>query len=99
MPSQVTKVVRFTEARAHLGDLLDEVEREHEHLVITRRGRPVVVVMSMAEYDALEETLAVLDDPEALKALRESAEDVAAGRLYSVDVIRRDAGLACGETS
>ncbi len=90
----MAKTVPFTEARSRLSELVDEVEERHEHLVITRNGRPAAVVLSADEYEALEETLEVLDDPEALGALRESEEDVRAGRLFSLAEVKRDLGLA-----
>ncbi len=90
----MAKVVPFTEARARLTDLLDEIEARHEHVVITRNGRPSVVVLSAEEYDTLEETLEILQDEDALEALRESKRDVQAGRLSSLDEVRRELGLA-----
>ncbi|HKZ23933.1 MAG TPA: type II toxin-antitoxin system prevent-host-death family antitoxin, partial [Thermoplasmata archaeon] len=35
----MAKVVPFTEARAKLSELLDELDERHEHVVITRSGR------------------------------------------------------------
>jgi prevent-host-death family protein len=90
----VARVVPFTEARARLTELLDEVEARHEHLVITRNGRPAAVVVSPAEWDAIEETLDVLQDEQTLADLHESDEDVKAGRLFSLDDVRRELGLA-----
>ena len=90
----VAKTVPFTEARARLTELLDEVTERHEHVVITRNGRPAAVVLSSDEYAALAETLEVLEDDEALQALGESEADVRAGRVYSLDEVRRDLGLA-----
>ncbi len=92
--TSMTKVVPFTEARARLTELLDEVSERHEHVVITRNGRPAGVVLSSDEYESLVETLDVLEDEEALKALRESESDVQAGRVYSLDEVRRELGLA-----
>lgn len=89
----MAKIVPFTEARARLTELLDEVAKRHEHVVITRNGRPTAVVLSTEEYDALEETLEILEDDETLEALRESEEDVKAGRLSSLDQVRRELGL------
>lgn len=91
---RVAKTVPFTEARARLTELLDEVNERHEHVVITRNGRPAGVVLSSGEYEALAETLEVLEDEEALEALRESEADVRAGRMYSLDEVRRELGLA-----
>jgi len=90
----MARIVPFTEARARLTELLDDVEVRHEHVVITRNGRPVAVVLSTEEYEALEETLEVLQDEKTLAALRESEEDVKAGRLFSLDEVRRELGLA-----
>ena len=90
----MAKNVPFTEARARLSELLDDVNERHEHVVITRNGRPAAVVLSSEEYDALAETLEVLEDDEALEALRESEADVHAGRVYSLDEVRRELGLA-----
>jgi len=90
----VARIVPFTEARARLTELLDDVEARHEHVVITRNGRPAAVVLSTEEYEALEETLETLQDEETLGALRESEDDVKAGRLFSLDEVRRELGLA-----
>jgi antitoxin YefM len=89
----VAKIVPFTEARSILSELLDEVTERQEHVVITRNGRPAAVVLSSEEYEALAETLEVLEDDETLEALRESEADVQAGRVYPVDEVRRELGL------
>ena len=89
----VSKVVPFSQARAELSELLDEVERTHEHVEITRNGRPVGVLMSPDEYEVIQETLEVLSDDAALEALRESEADVTARRLQTLTEVRRELGL------
>ena len=88
------KSVPFTQARAELSDLLDEVERSHEHVEITRNGRPAAVLMSPEEYEVIQETLEILGDPETLEDLRQSEADVQAGRLHTLNEVRRELGLA-----
>ena len=90
----MARTVPFTEARAHLTELLDEIEEIHEHVVITRNGRPAAVVMSQDEYESLIETLEVLGDPELMAALAESDEDVAAGRVRPWEEVKPELGLA-----
>jgi antitoxin YefM len=90
----MAKTIPFTEARARLSDLVDEVEQRHEHVVITRNGRPAAVVLSAGEYEELEETLEILQDEDTLAALLESERDVKAGRLFTLDAVRRELGLA-----
>ncbi len=90
----MARAIPFTEARAGLSELLDDVAERHEHVVITRNGRPAAVVLSSEEYEALAETLEILDDDEALEALRESEADVREGRTYALGQVRRELGLA-----
>jgi prevent-host-death family protein len=85
----MAKIVPFTEARSNLTELLDEVEDRHEHVLITRNGRPAAVILSADEYESLEETLEILDDKELLEALKRSDQDVKAGRLSSLAEVRR----------
>jgi antitoxin YefM len=90
----VAKVVPFTEARTHLTELLDDVESVHEHVVITRNGRPAAIVMSQVEYDSLIETLEILGDQKLLADLAASDDDVTAGRVVPWEEVKRELGLA-----
>jgi antitoxin YefM len=90
----MAKTVPLTEARAKLSELLDELVQRHEHVVITRNGRPTAVLVPVDEQEVLEETLEILQDEDILEALRESEEDVKAGRLRTLREVRRDLGLA-----
>lgn len=69
--------------RDHLSEVIDRVEQQHERVVITRNGRAAAVLISPDDLEQLEETLSVLDDPEALADIREG--DAAYGRG---DVVR-----------
>jgi antitoxin YefM len=65
-------VLPFTEARNRLSDLVDEVERTHERIEITRHGHAVAVLISPDDLAVLEETIDVLSSPEAMRQLAES---------------------------
>jgi prevent-host-death family protein len=84
----MAKIVPFTEARANLTELLDDVEDRQEHVLITRNGRPSAVMLSADEYESLEETLEILQDKDLMEALRKSEDDVRAGRLTSLKDLR-----------
>ncbi len=72
-------VVPFTDARNRLSELIDEVERTHERIEITRHGHAVAVLISSDDLAALEETLDVLSSPEAMRQLGESRDAIEAG--------------------
>jgi PHD/YefM family antitoxin component YafN of YafNO toxin-antitoxin module len=52
------------------------------------------VVISPEEWGAIDETLGVLQDEQMLGDLQASAKDVKADRLFSLNDVRRELGLA-----
>jgi prevent-host-death family protein len=78
-------VIPLTDARNRLSELIEEVERTHERIEITRHGHPVAVLISPDDLAALEETLDVLSSPEAMRQLAESRAAAAAGDVLDAD--------------
>jgi len=76
------KTVAFSEARKDLSNIVDEVSSSHEHVVITKQGRPRAVVMSADEFESWQETLEILSDPKAMRAIRAGLRDIKAGRVH-----------------
>jgi antitoxin YefM len=77
------------DVRNHFSDVIDRVEHEHERVTVTRNGRPVAVILSPEDLAELEETLAVLSDPQALADIREADAAYAAGDVVrGVDAVR-----------
>jgi prevent-host-death family protein len=75
--------------RDHLSELIDQVDREHDRIEVTRNGRVVAVILSSEELTALEETLAVLADPDVLADIRAADTEYAAGVVVrGVDAVR-----------
>lgn len=78
-------VMPFTEARNRLSELIDEVERTHDRVEITRHGHAVAVLISPDDLAALEETLEVLASPEAMRQLAESRAAGQAGDVLDAE--------------
>ena len=76
--------------RDHLSEVVDRVERHHERVIITRNGHDAAVVISPADLAELEETIAVLSDPDALADIREADAAYARGDVIrGVDAVRQ----------
>lgn len=76
-----TEALRTVKDR--FSEYVDRVEREHERVVVTKNGRPAVVLISAEDLDSLEETIAVLSDAETIAGIRAGDAAVARG-----DVVR-----------
>ena len=84
------EIIPITEAKSRIAELADRVAREHDHFTITRNGRADVMLISVAEYESMQETLDVLSDDETLADLRQSREDFEAEDTYSAAEVRAE---------
>jgi prevent-host-death family protein len=78
-------VMPFTDARNRLSELIDEVQRTHERVEITRHGHAVAVLVAPDDLAALEETLEVLASRDAMRQLAESREAIDAGDVLDAE--------------
>jgi antitoxin YefM len=84
------EMLPLSAVKARLSELVDRVAREQERVVVTRNGRPAAVLVSPDDLESLEETLAVLSDPELLADIREGMAAVKRGDVVSFDDVLAD---------
>lgn len=84
------ETVPITEAKARIAELADRVASEHDHFTITRNGRADVMLISVAEYESMQETLDILADDEAIADLRASREEFATGDTFDASQVRAE---------
>lgn len=73
------KTLPISEVKTHLPELVSVIEARDEPLVVTRKGKPAVVIVSYGEYERLQETLDVLSDPSMMSQIRRSVSYFAKG--------------------
>ncbi|MGO0628667.1 type II toxin-antitoxin system Phd/YefM family antitoxin [Pseudomonas sp. SAR267] len=80
------QVLTFSEARAGLKQAMDDVCRDHEPTVITRQRGEHVVLMSLEDFNSMNETIYLLGSASNASRLRESIAQHKAGVAISKDV-------------
>lgn len=71
--------ITYTAARANLADTMDRVCDDHEAIIITRNSQ-AVVMMSLDDFKALEETSYLLRSPKNARRLLESMASLESGK-------------------
>ena len=74
------EAITYTEARNHLSETLERVAENHEPVIITRRGRQAVVMLSLEDYNALQETAYLLRNPTNAQRLLSAMGQLNAGQ-------------------
>ncbi len=75
----MSETLPFSEVKAHLSEIADRVERQHDRILVTRNGRPSFVLLSPHDLESLEETLEIVGDEELMESLRQSRREAAEG--------------------
>ena len=71
--------ISYTAARSNLAKTMDQVCDDHAPIAITRKGEGAVVMISMEDYQALEETAYLLRSPKNTRRLIESIAELEQG--------------------
>ncbi|MGW9827350.1 antitoxin YefM [Brevibacterium pityocampae] len=84
------KTMSYTESRANYAKVLDDVTDDREAVVITRAGHEPVVIVSLADYEALRETANLMRSPANARRLLDAMERLEADRGQAHELIETD---------
>jgi prevent-host-death family protein len=78
----------LAEIKARLSEIVERVASRHERITLTRNGRPAAVLISPDDLEALEDTLEILSNPQALREIDEARQEIARGEVLSAEQLR-----------
>ena len=68
--------LNYTDVRSNFATVMEKVCDNHEPLIVTRSKKRSVIIMSLEDYESIEETNYLLRSPKNAKRLREAIENV-----------------------
>ena len=74
--------------KARFSELVDRVVREQDRVVVTRNGRAVAVLISPDDLEGLEETLAIMSDPELMARIRQGNAEADRGETIPLSEVQ-----------
>jgi antitoxin YefM len=77
--------VPLGDARDRFSALVTSVEQTHDRVTVTRNGVPAAMIVSPADVEELEETIAVLSSPDLLRQLAGSRRDLEDGDVVDAE--------------
>jgi len=72
--------ITYTEARENLAKTIQQVCRDHDPVIITRKREDSVVMISLEDYESLTETSYLLKSPRNARRLLASVEELEQGK-------------------
>ncbi len=78
--------ITYTSARGNLAKTMKKVCDDHSPVIITRKTESPVVMMSLEDYQALEETAYLLRSPKNARRLLESINQLEMGEGFEKEL-------------
>lgn len=79
--------ITYTSARGNLAKTMEKVCDDHSPVVITRKASQPVVMMSLEDFEALEETAYLLRSPKNARRLLESIAELESGKGLKKELV------------
>lgn len=83
----MTKYISVRELRKNMANVIKDVKAHYERYVVSKRGKPEAVLMSMDDYEGWLETLEIMSDKEAMEDIRQAEKDLREGRFYTYEEV------------
>ena len=91
--TRMPHIVPISDFRQGAAALLKKVRESRDPVVVTQRGRPAAVLLSVEEFERREQDL------EILRLLAQGEKDIAAGAGHDLDEVLADADELLGLNS
>ncbi|MBX9691731.1 MAG: type II toxin-antitoxin system Phd/YefM family antitoxin [Cyanobacteria bacterium] len=85
----LSSTLDISEARKQFNSLDERLESERV-IYVTRHNKRAFAVVNLAYLSAIMETIEVLADPDAMKMLEQSIEDIRAGRVHDQEDVESE---------
>lgn len=84
------RTVKFSSFRANAKSFFDKVFNDHEPMQISRSGGKDMVVMSLEDYESIEETMYLMQSPKNAEHLKRSLTQLKEGLTTKIDLNELD---------
>lgn len=82
--------ITYTQARQNFTSVMDRVCDDHAPIIITRQSENPVVMMSLEDYSAIEETMYLLRSPKNAQRLYKALEQLELGKYQQRELIEEE---------
>jgi prevent-host-death family protein len=81
-------ILPLNDVKTRFSAIADEVAATHDRVIVTRNGRPHVMVIAVDDFESLQMTRELLAEPGALADVLAADREIAAGNYHTLDELR-----------
>jgi antitoxin YefM len=84
----VMTILPLNDVKTRFSAIADEVAATHDRVIVTRNGKPHVMVISVDDFESLQMTRELLAEPGAVADVLAAEQEIAAGQFHTADELR-----------
>ena len=81
-------ILPLNDVKTRFSAIADEVAATHDRVIVTRNGRPHVMVIAVDDFESLQMTRELLAEPGATQGILAADQEIAAGVYHTLDELR-----------
>lgn len=85
----MVNTITLKELRPELPLVIRDIDAKLDRYIVTKRGKPVAIMMSPEDYEGLLETIEILSDKEAALRIKKAKREIKASKTISLESLRR----------
>jgi antitoxin YefM len=85
----IMTILPLNDVKTRFSAIADEVAATHDRVIVTRNGRPHVMVIAVDDFESLQMTHELLAEPGAVQEILAADQRVAAGKYNTLEDLRR----------
>ena len=85
----MVNTISLKELRPKLPAVIKDIDGKLDRYIVTKRGKPVAIMMSPDDYEGLLETIEIFSDKETAGRIKKAKEELKKDRTVSLEELRR----------
>lgn len=81
-------ILPLNDVKTRFSAIADEVAATHDRVIVTRNGRPHVMIIAVDDFESLQMTRELLAEPGAVQDIVTADQEVSAGEYHTLEELR-----------
>jgi antitoxin YefM len=82
-------ILPLNDVKTRFSSIADEVAATHDRVIVTRNGKPHVMVIAVDDFESLQMTHELLAEPGVVHDILTAEQQISAGEFHTMDELRR----------
>lgn len=84
----MVNTITLKELRPGLPEVIKKIDARLDRYIVTKRGKPIAVMIGPDDYEGLLETIEILSDKETVKRIKRAKQEIKEGKTISLKELR-----------